>query len=134
PSIYPPVNVRRETAAVWDEGSLVSSVPSHSAVFHSSTAPPPPAATPQLLSRRQAQTCPVSGHTEERDAIAGRPDEWVARHAMTKTNVTAPVPQKRGRCSTTKGRSCDADHLPFLVKSPLAEPKAFGERQRSTEG
>ena len=43
-----------------------------------------------------AQTCPVSGHTEERDAIAGRPDEWVAHRGVTKTNVTAPVPQKGG--------------------------------------
>lgn len=66
----------------------------------------------------QAQTCPVSGHTEERDAIAGRPDEWVARRAMTKTNVTAPVPQKGGGAQLPKGRSCDADHLPFLATSP----------------
>lgn len=44
----------------------------------------------------QAKTCPVSGHTQERDAIAGRLDEWVARHGATETNVTAPVPRKGG--------------------------------------
>lgn len=42
----------------------------------------------------QSQTCPLSGHMEERDAIAGRPDEWLARRALTKTNVTAPISQK----------------------------------------
>lgn len=44
----------------------------------------------------QAKTCPVSGHAQERDAIAGRLDEWVARHAATETNVTAPVSPKWG--------------------------------------
>lgn len=44
--------VKRETAEVWDEGSWVSSVPSHCAPFHSSTALPPSTATPQLHSGR----------------------------------------------------------------------------------
>lgn len=60
----------------------------------------------------QAQTCPVSGHTEERDAIAGRPDEWVAHRTMTKTNVTAPVPQKGGGAQPPRG-----DHV-MLTTSP----------------
>lgn len=51
----------------------------------------------------QAQTCPVFGHTQERDAIAGRPDEWVARRAVTETNVTAPVSQKGGGAQLPKG-------------------------------
>lgn len=51
----------------------------------------------------QAQTCPVFGHTQERDAIAGRPDEWVARPAVTETNVTAPVSQKGGGAQLPEG-------------------------------
>lgn len=51
----------------------------------------------------QAQTCPVCGHTEERDAIAGRPDELVAHCGMTKTNVTASIPQKGGGVQLPKG-------------------------------
>lgn len=61
----------------------------------------------------QAQTCPVSGHTEERDAIAGRPDEWVAHSSVTKTNVTAPVSQKGGGAQLPRG-----EHV-VLTTSPL---------------
>lgn len=68
----------------------------------------------------QAQACPVFGHTQERDAIAGRPDEWVARHAVTETNVTAPVSQKGGRRPATEGRSRDGDYLPLLVASAIS--------------
>lgn len=69
----------------------------------------------------RAQTCPVFGHTQERDAIAGRPDEWVARHGVTETNVTAPVSQRGGGGrSATEGRSRDGDHLPLLVASTIS--------------
>lgn len=64
------------------------------------------------LGCRQAQTCPLSGHTEERDAIAGRTDEWVARCTMTKTNVTTPISLKEGRVQPPRG-----DHV-MLTTSP----------------
>lgn len=35
-----------------------------------------------------------------------------------KDECDSPRPAKGGRCSATKGRSCDADHLPFLLTSP----------------
>lgn len=73
----------------------------------------------------QAQTCPVSGHAEERDAIAGRPDEWVARRAMTKTNVTAPVLQKGGGVEPPKGDHVMLYHLTGCELHPLpAGPKS----------
>lgn len=68
----------------------------------------------------QAKTCPVSGHTQERDAIAGRLDEWVARHAVTETDVTAPVSRKGGGRSATRGRTRDGGHLPLLVASAIS--------------
>lgn len=69
------------------------------------------------LGSSQAQTCPLSGHTEERDAIAGRPDEWVACCTVTKTNVTAPISQKGGGAQLPKG-----DHVTLTTSSSLPQP------------
>lgn len=79
----------------------------------------------------QAKTCPVSGHTQERDAIAGRLDEWVARHGATETNVTALVPRKEGGCgcSATTGRTRDGGHLPLLVASTIGRTERGGRRR-----
>lgn len=43
-----------------------------------------------------------------------------------------PRPAKGGRCSTTNGRSCDSDHLPFLVTSPTCRAQD-GERTRGKQ-
>ncbi|CAB1414657.1 unnamed protein product [Pleuronectes platessa] len=103
----PPVNVRREAAEVRELGQLHSlalrpvqliSAPPHrqpptgrfspgGACSWSSRDEKPSVRQHSRACKSQAQTCPVSGHTEERDAIAGRPDEWVARRAVTKTNA-----------------------------------------------
>lgn len=50
--------------------------------------------------------------TQQRDAIAGRPDEWAARRGATETNVTAPVPLKGGGA-----RLPGADHV-MLTTAP----------------
>lgn len=47
-----------------------------------------------------------------------------------KDECDSPHPAKRGWCSTTSGRSCDADHLPFLVLSPAGWAQ---DGERSTE-
>lgn len=74
----------------------------------------------------RAETCPVSGHTRERDAIAGRLDEWVARPVVTETNVTAPVSPKGGGRSTTGGRTRDGGHLPSLAPSATRRSRLGG--------
>lgn len=51
--------------------------------------------------------------------MGGRP-----RH--DKDECDSPRPAKGGRCSTTEGRSRDADHLPFLVTSPTAWAEGGG--------
>lgn len=73
----------------------------------------------------EAQTRPVSGHTEERDAIAGRPDEWAARRALTKTNVTAPVPpQREAALNSLRGDHVTLTASPLSYSRPLlAEPE-----------
>lgn len=44
-----------------------------------------------------------------------------------KDECDSPHLPKGGRYSTTKGRSCDADHLPFLVTFPTGYAQAGEE-------
>lgn len=50
-----------------------------------------------------------------------------------KDECDSPRPAKGGRCSTTEGRSRDADHLPFLVTSPTGWAQGGGRARGKKE-
>lgn len=50
-----------------------------------------------------------------------------------KDECDSPRPAKGGRCSTTEGRSRDADHLPFLVTSPTSWAQGGGRTRGKKE-
>ncbi|CAL8256917.1 unnamed protein product [Gadus morhua 'NCC'] len=70
-----------------------------------------------------SQTGPVSGHTERRHAIAGSPDEWMARGTVTKTNVTAPSRRREAALNYRGGRSCGTVGIPCRL-SPSCQASA----------